>query len=642
MRSPGVEQSSHAALMIDFDNVTIGIRSNLGQEIRKLLDSDVIRGKVSIQRAYADWRRYPQYIVPLSEASVDLIFAPAYGSSKKNATDIRLAIDAVEIVFTRPEIGTFILLSGDSDFSSLVLKLKEYGKYVIGVGMKESSSELLVQNCDEYYSYTSLSGLVAASDVKTETFDPWVLAGRTIQRMVERKDVMRSDRFKQVMLEFDSSFSERSLGFSKFNRFLSEAASRGIITLEKGANGQYEVAPGSRADEMAKRSHSVPEPTVQSRSTSRSSSSSRSRGSSRGRRGGSRRSSSAEIREAPPSDQPAPEVDEDRLRTAYSLLRDVVGDLATGNEAVRDSEIKRQMLRRDPKFDEAALGFRKYSRFLRQAHDEGIINLEQGAEGNYLVSPIADEAGAMISEEADTAQPVESSERSRGRSSRRGGRGRSRADSDRDSGVAAAESETPSTEAELTAAEPETVATETVATEAAATEPAVSTTKPQEPVIEATPPKDKPRPGLGRFRSGSRGRSTRKPSPSSTASLAAVTPTDSTPAGQKEKVEETKPEVGTQTASPPKGQVTSPPRSVRGTSLASKTAVKYGSEIDRMSKAYPSVGRRTAERLFEEFGDELLTVIDNQPERIKAILPEHRAQAVIDGRKAERESNDAS
>ncbi|MEE8486865.1 MAG: NYN domain-containing protein [Gemmatimonadota bacterium] len=650
LRSPGVEQSTHAALMIDFDNVTIGIRSNLGQEIRKLLSSDVIRGKVSIQRAYADWRRYPQYIVPLSEASVDLIFAPAYGSSKKNATDIRLAIDAVEIVFTRPEIGTFILLSGDSDFSSLVLKLKEYGKYVIGVGMKESSSELLVQNCDEYYSYTSLSGLVAASDVKTETFDPWVLAGRTIQRMVERKDVMRSDRFKQVMLEFDSSFSERSLGFSKFNRFLSEAASRGIITLEKGANGQYEVATGSRADEMAKRSHSVPEPTVQSRSTSRSSSSSRSRGSSRGRRGGSRRSSSAEIREAPPSDQPAPEVDEDRLRTAYSLLRDVVGDLATGNEAVRDSEIKRQMLRRDPKFDEAALGFRKYSRFLRQAHDEGIINLEQGAEGNYLVSPIADEAGAMTSE-ADTAQPVEPNERSRGRSSRRGGRGLSRADSDRDSGVVAAESETPSTEAEIAAAEPETPSTEAeitaaepeaAATETVATEPAVSTTKPQEPVIEATPPKDKPRPGLGRFRSGSRGRSTRKPSAAPTASSVAVTPTDSMPAGQKEKVEETKPEVGTQSTSPSKGQARSRTRSVRGTSPDSKTAAKYGSEIERMSKAYPSVGRRTAERLFEEFGDELLTVIDNQPERIKAILPEHRAQAVIDGRKAERESNDAS
>ena len=94
------------------------------------ISSDIIHGKVAVQRAYADWRRYPQYIVPLSEASIDLIFAPAYGSSKKNATDIRLAIDAIELVFTRPEIGTIILLSGDSDFSSLVIKLKEYGKYV--------------------------------------------------------------------------------------------------------------------------------------------------------------------------------------------------------------------------------------------------------------------------------------------------------------------------------------------------------------------------------------------------------------------------------------------------------------------------------------------------------------------------------
>ena len=111
----------NAALMIDFDNVTMGIRSDLQSELRRLLQSDIIKGKVAVQRAYADWRRYPQYIVPLAESSIDMIWAPAYGSNKKNATDIRLAVDALELVFTRPEIGTFILLSGDSDFSSLVL-----------------------------------------------------------------------------------------------------------------------------------------------------------------------------------------------------------------------------------------------------------------------------------------------------------------------------------------------------------------------------------------------------------------------------------------------------------------------------------------------------------------------------------------
>src|SRR5438046_1111228 len=113
-------------MLIDFDNVTMGIRSDLQNQLKRLLASDIFKGKVSVQRAYADWRRYPQYIVPLAESSIDMIMAPAYGSSKKNATDIRLAIDAIELIFTRPEIGTFILLSGDSDFASRVTKLQDY------------------------------------------------------------------------------------------------------------------------------------------------------------------------------------------------------------------------------------------------------------------------------------------------------------------------------------------------------------------------------------------------------------------------------------------------------------------------------------------------------------------------------------
>ncbi|MDQ6738656.1 MAG: NYN domain-containing protein [Gemmatimonadota bacterium] len=231
----------NAALLIDFDNVTMGIRSDLNAELRSLLSSDIVKGKVSVQRAYADWRRYPQYIVPLSESSIDLIFAPAYGSSKKNATDIRLAIDALELIFTRPEIGTFILLSGDSDFSSLVIKLKEYGKYVIGVGIRESSSDLLVQNCDEYYSYNALAGLINTREEDVTKWDPWQLAGEAIQRMKRNGDVMRADRLKQVMQQIDSSFDEKNLGMSKFTRFVQDAAHRGILSSHKMDNGQLEV-----------------------------------------------------------------------------------------------------------------------------------------------------------------------------------------------------------------------------------------------------------------------------------------------------------------------------------------------------------------------------------------------------------------
>src|SRR5579864_897368 len=239
--SPPVH-APNAALLIDFDNVTLGIRSDLTKELRTLLSSEIIKGKVAVQRAYADWRRYPQYIVPLSESSIDLIFAPAYGSSKKNATDIRLAIDALELVFTRPEIGTFILLSGDSDFSSLVMKLKEYGKYVIGVGIRESSSDLLVQNCDEYYSYNALAGLIKASDEEpSRKYDPWELVTEAVQRMKRNNDVMRSDRLKQVMQEIDSTFDEKNLGISKFSRFCQEAAQKGLLSVTKLDNGQLEV-----------------------------------------------------------------------------------------------------------------------------------------------------------------------------------------------------------------------------------------------------------------------------------------------------------------------------------------------------------------------------------------------------------------
>ncbi|HTK48860.1 MAG TPA: NYN domain-containing protein [Gemmatimonadaceae bacterium] len=244
----------NAALLIDFDNVTMGIRSDLGNELRTLLGSDIIKGKVAVQRAYADWRRYPQYIVPLAESSIDMIMAPAYGSSKKNATDIRLAVDAMELVFTRPEIGTYILLSGDSDFASLVTKLKEYGKYVIGVGIRESSSDLLVMNCDEYYSYNALAGLVKNTDEEpARKWDPWELVTEAVTRMKRNGDVMRSDRLKQVMQEIDASFDEKDLGMSKFSRFVQDAVQRGLLSATKLENGQLEIGlpSGARGDARA-------------------------------------------------------------------------------------------------------------------------------------------------------------------------------------------------------------------------------------------------------------------------------------------------------------------------------------------------------------------------------------------------------
>ncbi len=398
----------NAALLIDFDNVTMGMKSDLGKDLKKLLQSDVIKGKVTVQRAYADWRRYPQYIVPLSERSVDLIFAPAYGSSKKNATDIRMAIDAVELVFTRPEIGTYILLTGDSDFSSCVLKLKEYGKYVIGVGIQESSSDILVQNCDEYYSYNSVVGLKKTTDGDQRSSDPWELVAKAARRMADRDDVMRSDRLKQVMIEIDATFDEGSFGFSKFSRFLSEAASRGLVVLTKLDNGQYEIAPGKGVGSGGGRSRR------DDRDDDR-------RG--RGRRGGRGRardrdrdrdrqpepieSSSEDDAEAEAPAETSSGAPRD-VRSAYGLLVQALEGLRDDERyPARDSDVKRRLLEIQRDFDEGTLGFPKFSRFLKQASEDDVVVLDRGEGGNYEVTLADDATEAVAAMPSGTMAPVD-------------------------------------------------------------------------------------------------------------------------------------------------------------------------------------------------------------------------------------------
>jgi len=428
----------NAALLIDFDNVTMGIRSDLGNELRNLLGSDIIKGKVAVQRAYADWRRYPQYIVPLTESSIDMIFAPAYGSSKKNATDIRLAVDAMELVFTRPEIGTYILLSGDSDFSSLVLKLKEYGKYVIGVGIRESSSDLLVMNCDEYYSYNALAGLVKTNEEEVVAKDPWELVTDAITRMQRNGDVMRSDRLKQVMQEIDANFDESDLGFSKFSKFTMEAAQKGLINVSRLENGQLEVSPaapragaaaaapaGGRAPGRGRGRSAATTPAAPATvpagdgaippTVAAEGDEDRAGRPRRGRRG--RGGRGREGREERPSGEVAAQVDREaaditpaaapdthvpaaaeligdsgeRLTRdeAFQLVRQAVESLTRDeDDAARASDVRvraRELLGRDSE----SLGERMFTRILRDAHDADMIDLRRRGDDFEVARAVA-------------------------------------------------------------------------------------------------------------------------------------------------------------------------------------------------------------------------------------------------------------
>ena len=423
----------NAALLIDFDNVTMGIRSDLGNELRNLLSSDIIKGKVAVQRAYADWRRYPQYIVPLAESSIDMIMAPAYGSSKKNATDIRLSVDAMELVFTRPEIGTYILLSGDSDFASLVTKLKEYGKYVIGVGIRESSSDLLVMNCDEYYSYNALAGLVKAGEEEVVKKDPWELVTEAIHRMKRNSDVMRSDRLKQVMQEIDANFDEKTLGHSKFSRFTQEAAQRGLLKMTKLENGQLEIdVPDGDASAPAARAPQTTE--TRERRDERHGRGREERG--RGRRGGRGRDrersprteepraptppaeSAAESPAAPRAPAGSEETRPDDLDVArdgigsggerltrdeaFNLVRQAVEILTGGADTpVLASDVRRKardLLGRDSE----SLNERMFVRVLRDAHDSNVVDLRKRGD-DWEVAPAAD--AAAIADQLQSAAP---------------------------------------------------------------------------------------------------------------------------------------------------------------------------------------------------------------------------------------------
>jgi uncharacterized protein (TIGR00288 family) len=373
----------NAALLIDFDNVTLGIQKDLTKELRTLLNSDIIKGKVAVQRAYADWRRYPQYIVPLSESSIDLIFAPAFGSTKKNATDIRLAIDAIELVFTRPEIGTFILLSGDSDFSTMVIKLKEYGKYVIGVGIRESASDLLIQNCDEYYSYNDLAGLTKEVDIPSIQRDPWELAGVAVAQMARNGDVMRSDRLKQVMQQIDPNFDERNAGFNRFSKFVLEAGQRGVVTVTKLDNGQFEVGPGT-ATPVAAAAPAAPASPREREEHRNGREDGRGR---RGRRGRGRerdRDRSEGGREAvrEPAARARPTDGVLSLARAFQLMAQALAEL---RGPVNQETLRLRMSALHGRED-ALLEAARFPRLLRQANDAEIADVRKVGEDDYEIT----------------------------------------------------------------------------------------------------------------------------------------------------------------------------------------------------------------------------------------------------------------
>ena len=253
-------ETENMAVFCDFENVALGAHDAHYDlfDIRKVLERLLLKGNIVVKKAYCDWSRYKTFKDSMHEASFELIEIPHVRQSGKNSADIRLVVDALDLCYTKPHVDTFVIISGDSDFSPLVSKLRENNKAVIGVGVKNSTSDLLIANCDEFIYYDDLvrrqparapakaatrqpakagapakaSESAGGEDKKQEAFD---LVVETYEALLAERgegDKIWGSMIKQTLKRRRPGFNESYYGFRSFRQLLEEAQAQGILELE--------------------------------------------------------------------------------------------------------------------------------------------------------------------------------------------------------------------------------------------------------------------------------------------------------------------------------------------------------------------------------------------------------------------------
>ena len=263
------------AVFCDFENLAIGVREakDAKFDITKVIERLLLKGSIVVKKAYSDWDRYKEYKRVIHEAAFDMIEIPHVRQSGKNSADIRMVVDALDLCYTRPHIGCFVIISGDSDFSPLVSKLRENNKKVIGVGVKRSTSDIFINNCDEFIFYDDLVREKAnaakkaprppspsgTSKTKTEAAPdeekkPAGNPEEAIEMVVDTLDALAAERgdtetiwgsmIKDAIKRRQPQFSERFHGFRTFGALLEAAKKRGLIAIRRDEkSGNYQVTP---------------------------------------------------------------------------------------------------------------------------------------------------------------------------------------------------------------------------------------------------------------------------------------------------------------------------------------------------------------------------------------------------------------
>jgi uncharacterized protein (TIGR00288 family) len=329
------------ALFLDYENLAIGARDALGGasfDLKAISDALAERGRVVVRRAYADWAMFDEDRRMLTRNHVELIEIPQrMGAVRKNAADIKMAVDAIELAFEREYITTFVVCTGDSDFTPLVHKLRELNKRVIGVGVRASTSALLPPACDEFLFYENLEGVEGPAPAEEGTVgEPEPTAGTNVDDLeklitttvsgLQRTagDVVLASSLKRALIRKDPTFTEADYGFRAFGELLRHLETKKVISLAEGpAKGDPEV----------------------------------------------------ELAESPDEDQ------------AFQVLVEVVSRMQGKNGGPVLSGLKNQVRKRQPDFSEKRFGYGGFLQFVKAAQTRGLVELAWSDDANdYLVT----------------------------------------------------------------------------------------------------------------------------------------------------------------------------------------------------------------------------------------------------------------
>jgi uncharacterized protein (TIGR00288 family) len=260
---------TNMALFCDFENVALGVRdAKYAQfDIKKVLERLLLKGSIVVKKAYCDWDRYKEFKATMHEAAFELIEIPHVRQSGKNSADIRMVVDALDLCYTKAHVDTFVIISGDSDFSPLVSKLRENNKYVIGIGVKDSTSDLLSANCDEFIFYDDLVRAQEAKQKRAEKKSPAKAASKAkpqgakgdedkrqeaLDFIVETVEALIAERgsdekiwgslVKTTMQRRKPGFTESYYGYRSFKELVEDAHSRKLLVVVRDEkSGQYTI-----------------------------------------------------------------------------------------------------------------------------------------------------------------------------------------------------------------------------------------------------------------------------------------------------------------------------------------------------------------------------------------------------------------